>query len=135
MRRSTIQERFASRARMILLCAEGRSNREVAQFVGKAPATVGIWRKRFAEERLGGLSDLDRPGGPRKISDGLVEELVVRTLETTPKGDALEHAHGGEGVQHESKLCRPRLACPWLEASFDRDIPTLHGSALHRQSP
>jgi transposase len=45
---------------------------------------VAKWRRRFAEHRLDGLSDEPRPGQPRKISDAQVEEVIVKTLETTP---------------------------------------------------
>lgn len=44
------------------------------------------WRKRFVEQKLDGLYDELRVGGPRKISDAEVEAIVVKTLETTPKG-------------------------------------------------
>jgi transposase len=47
---------------------------------------VCLWRKRFVERRLEGLYDEPRVGGPRTISDAEVEQIVVRTLETTPKG-------------------------------------------------
>lgn len=43
------------------------------------------WRARFARDRLEGLTDEPRPGGARKITDAQVEEVVVKTLETTPK--------------------------------------------------
>jgi transposase len=43
------------------------------------------WRNRFAEQRLEGLLDEPRPGRPRTISDEQVDEVIVRTLETTPK--------------------------------------------------
>jgi len=86
VRRATISQRFALRARIVLLCADGHNNTEVAGILGLHPSTVGKWRRRFAKERLDGMSDLDRPGGPRKIGDDLIEELVVRTLEEQPKG-------------------------------------------------
>jgi len=47
-------------------------------------ATAAIWRSRFAEHRLDGLLDEPRPGRPRTISDEQVEEVIVKTLETTP---------------------------------------------------
>ncbi len=48
-------------------------------------SVVTRWRNRFAEHRLGGLLDEPRPGQPRKITDAQVEEVIVKTLETTPR--------------------------------------------------
>jgi hypothetical protein len=48
--------------------------------------TVGIWRNRFARQRLEGLFDEPRVGRPREIGDDEVEAVVVATLETKPEG-------------------------------------------------
>lgn len=48
--------------------------------------TVCLWRKRFLDRRLEGLLDEPRPGRPRQIGDDQIEEVVIKTLETTPKG-------------------------------------------------
>ncbi len=86
VRRGKVSQRLALRARIILACEGGRSNREVAQQVDSNPSTVAKWRKRFIEQGVNGLNDGDRPGVPRKITDEMVEALVVKTLETKPKG-------------------------------------------------
>ena len=49
-------------------------------------STVGKWRSRFVEQRLEGLYDEPRPGVERTITDDQIEEVVTKTLETTPKG-------------------------------------------------
>ncbi len=49
------------------------------------PHTVGKWRSRFVRDRLDGLYDEPRPGAPRTIEDEKVEEVLVKTLETTPR--------------------------------------------------
>ena len=53
-RRNTAQG-LAQRARIVLLAAEGAENKDNSLRVGAASNTVGKWRRRFAEHRLGGL--------------------------------------------------------------------------------
>ena len=77
---------LALRARIVLACAEGRSNIAVAARLGVSRGTVTKWRARFLARRLDGLGDEPRPGVPRTITDAQIEEVVVRTLEEVPEG-------------------------------------------------
>jgi transposase len=79
-------ERLAFRAKLILASAAGGSDAAVGIQFRTKPHTVGFWRKRFLASRLNGLLDEPRPGAPRTITDEKVEQVVVATLETTPKG-------------------------------------------------
>lgn len=83
-RRKTAQA-LALRARLILACAAGRKNGEVAAAFHLTRPTVGKWRARFIERRLDGLLDEPRPGAPRRISDADVERVIMKTLESRPK--------------------------------------------------
>lgn len=83
-RRHTTGQALAMRCRIVLGAAEGMANVDIAKMLGCHIATVGKWRRRFAERRLDGLSDEPRPGPPRTIDDAKVEEVVVKTLEETP---------------------------------------------------
>ena len=76
----------ARRARIVLACATGQDNKAVARRLRLSQTTVCKWRARFLEHRLGGLYDEPRPGAPRQITDEQVEQIIVRTLETTPRG-------------------------------------------------
>jgi transposase len=86
-RRKTAQG-LALRARIVLTCAEGRSNVAVAARLRVSRTTVNKWRARFLARRLDGLADEPRPGVPRTITGAQVEEVVVRTLEEVPEGAA-----------------------------------------------
>ncbi len=85
-RRAKSSQALALRCRIVLGCAEGKTNQQVAAEVGVWPQTVGKWRRRFVERRLEGLVDEARPGAPRKITDEQVEQVVVATLERAPAG-------------------------------------------------
>ena len=84
-RRPTTAQALAQRARMILACAEGRPNDQVARVERVTRQTVGRWRARFVSTRLDGLLDEPRPGAPRQITDEHVEQVVPWTLETKPE--------------------------------------------------
>jgi transposase len=86
VRRRNSAHGLATRSQIVLFAADGFANAEIAERVGVHRNTVRVWRGRFAKQRLGGLFDEPRPGQPRKITDQMVEEVIVRTLETVPKG-------------------------------------------------
>ena len=75
---------LASRARIVLACAEGGSDLAVARDLGTTRETVGKWRRRFVQDGCDGLLDAPRPGAPRRIGDDDVERVVVQTLEALP---------------------------------------------------
>ncbi|MCY0932377.1 helix-turn-helix domain-containing protein [Streptomyces sp. H27-H1] len=52
VRRSSTPQAWALRCRIILACAEGASNKDVAARLGSTPQAVGRWRARFVEHRI-----------------------------------------------------------------------------------
>jgi transposase len=83
-RRGKSARTLALRARIVLACDRGRTNRQVAAKLSVTPQTVGKWRARFLEARVLGLLDQPRTGAPRSIPDELVERVLARTLHDRP---------------------------------------------------
>ena len=83
-RRKTAQA-LAQRSRIILSCAEGLSNKQVAAREGVTPQMVCKWRGRFVARGLEGVLDEPRVGAPRKITDRDVERVLALTLESQPR--------------------------------------------------
>src|SRR5215217_3215346 len=85
VRRRKTGQALATRARIVLACAEpGSTNGGIAAALGVSRPTVALWRRRFAARGLDGLLDEPRPGAPRRITDEQVEQAVTTTLEATP---------------------------------------------------
>jgi transposase len=98
VRSSTVAAGLATRARVVLLAAEGVANYEIAERVGMSRPTVNAWRSRYAAEGIAGLADRQRPGRQRTVDRA---KIITATLTPPPEG---------LGVTHwSSRLLAPRL--------------------------
>ena len=132
VRRPKTAQALALRARMILGCAEGRSNTTVGTDLGVSDETVGKWRSRFLERRLDGLPDEPRSGRPRAVTDDDVERVITLTLETAPR-DATHWSTRSmaqrSGLSHNtvSRIWRARICSPTARSQV------VVGPLLHRE--
>jgi len=85
MRRTSSSQSHVMRARIVLECAKGLDNQDVAEALGTTGQTVGKWRRRFIADGLEGLFDAPRLGAPRSVSDERVAKVIRKTLEGSPK--------------------------------------------------
>jgi transposase len=108
--RARSQPLLARRARVVLACAEGLANNAVAKRLRCSLGMVGKWRSRFLKTRLEGLYDEPRPGAPRKITDAQVEQIVIQTLENTPRG---ETHWSTRGLARATGLSRMTISRIW----------------------
>jgi len=108
--RARSQPLLARRARVVLACAEGLANNAVANRLRCSLGMVGKWRCRFLKTRLEGLYDEPRPGAPRKITDAQVEQIVIQTLESAPRG---ETHWSTRGLARATGLSRMTISRIW----------------------
>lgn len=114
--RARSQALLARRARVVLACAAGLDNQRVAKKLRCSKGMVGKWRARFLKAGLEGLYDEPRPGAPRKVSDAQVEQVVIQTLESTPRG---ETHWSTRGLAKATGLSRMTISRIWRAFGLD----------------
>jgi transposase len=67
--RRSEESRYDHRLHGVLLVAQGMSCHQVSQLLGDAPRTVAYWVHRFERDGLGGLTEEEKPGRPRRLSE------------------------------------------------------------------
>jgi transposase len=103
-RAATVEARVAKRSRIVLLAADGVSNRQIGEIVDMHYNQVAVWRRRYAGYGLAGLDDEERPGRPYLYDHDDVLLLVKTVTEPPPDHatrwtmEALAEAMAGHGV-------------------------------------
>ena len=128
VRSRTVEARAAQRARLVLLAADGWSNREIGETIGMHYNQVGTWRKRYTEFGLAGLEDEERPGRPHVYDHDDVLLLVKLVTEDPPEGatrwtmEALAEAMATHGVPISAsqawRICKALDLKPWQVESW-----------------
>lgn len=77
--------RVVLRAKIVLLAAAGRLNKDIAAELATSPKTVCLWRSRFVEQRLVGIQkDAPRGGRTPDVRAKFEAEIIRRTTQETP---------------------------------------------------
>jgi transposase len=128
VRSRTVEARAAQRARLVLLAADGWSNRAIGETIAMHYNQVGIWRKRYGEFGVAGLADIDRPGRPHVYDHDDVILLVKLVTEPPPDGatrwtmEALAAAMAAHGTAISAsqawRICRSLDLKPWQVQSW-----------------
>ena len=108
---------------MILLMADGESNRAIGEVVDLHYNQVGMWRARYEEYGLAGLEDEERPGRPVIYDHDDVLLLVKLVTEDPPAGstrwtmESLATAMAEHGVHISAsqawRICKALDLKPW----------------------
>jgi len=105
-------QRDLKRARIVLLAAAGHSTRSIAKEVGVQPRIVSLWRHRYADHGLEGLTDRPRPG-KKPIYTKATDKRILGLLDRPPPegfgrwtGALLAEALGDVDVQYVWRFLR-----------------------------
>ena len=81
----SVSVRLAERSQIVLLAAQGLTNKEIGEALGISRQKVGRWRQRYADHGLAGIEkDAPRPGRKPRLTQRKVEKVIEWTTQTTP---------------------------------------------------
>lgn len=79
------EARLVQRAKIILAAQNGKQNNQIASELGCTRRTVGVWRNRFAKQRLEGLlKDAPRSGRKPSVRSKMEAEIIRKTTQEKP---------------------------------------------------
>lgn len=144
LRSHRTERRMVERARIVLLAAGGQPTGGIAARLGMPPSRVSKWRRRFAAQRLAGLSDQPRPGKPSHYDES-TRQRILTTLDRPPPaghatwtGELLAGALGDVSKHHVWRvlrrlgisLRRRRSWCQSTDPEFSRKAADIVGLYL-----
>ena len=128
VRSNTVEARDAERARLVLMAADGASNREIGATIGMHYNQVAVWRRRYSEFGLVGLADGERSGRPPVYGHDDVLLLVKTVTEPPPDAatrwtmEAIAQRLSEHGVPISPsqvwRICRSLDLKPWQTESW-----------------
>ena len=115
------EAKYSHRLHSVLLVAQGMNCKQVAELFGDATRTVEYWVNRYINEGLAGLTDVERPGRPPKLSSKQLDEINA-VLREDPKTVGLE---GG--------MWDGKMLSSYIKKKYDIDLSVRQCQRLFRQ--
>jgi transposase len=119
--RRSEESRYDHRLHGVLLVAQGGTCPEVGRLLGDAPRTVEYWVRRFEAKAFAGLTERQRTGRPRRLSEAQLRE-VGRALRQTARDLGLT------GTPWDGKTLSA-----WIEQRFQIQLGVRQCQRLFRQ--
>lgn len=116
------ESRYDHRLHGVLLIAEGLTCPEVSKLLGDAPRTVEYWVRRFEGHGFAGLTEGERTGRPRRLTDEQLE-IVGAALRQLPAEVGLAGVGPWDG----------KTLSTFLKQRFDVDLKARQCQRLFRR--
>jgi len=80
----TSPQQLVLRAKIIMMTSQGRTIREIMNTLQTTRVTISKWKKRFLEQGLDGLADLQRPGRKPRYSAEIRHKIAAEACNPPP---------------------------------------------------
>ena len=115
------ESRYDHRLHGVLLVAQGMTCPEVARLLGDSPRSVEYWVHRFEREGLGGLTEGERSGRPRRLNEEQIKQ-IDRVLRQKPTDSGMR-----------VNLWDGKTLSAWIEKAYGVELKVRQCQRLFRQ--
>lgn len=88
---SDVSATVATRARIVLWCAEGRFKKQVAELAGVSRPTVDLWLNRYQADGIAGLADRSHAAPREQVPRWIRARILAASRMSPPADTGLSH--------------------------------------------
>ena len=104
----------SSRARIVLMYADGHRKSDIARLLRTTRPTVDKWLDRYAQDGVEGLVSWTSPGGPRQIPDRIRARVLALSRTSPPATLGISHWTSPEMSKYIKKTEGVYVSARWI---------------------
>jgi transposase len=114
LRSDSYDRSVSSRARIVLMYADGHRKSDIARLLRTTRPTVDKWLDRYAQDGVEGLVSRTSPGGPRQIPDRIRARVLALSRTSPPAALGISHWTSPEMSKYIKKTEGVYVSARWV---------------------
>ena len=114
LRSDSYDRSVSSRARIVLMYADGHRKSDITRLLRTTRPTVDKWLDRYAQDGVEGLVSRTSPGGPRQVPDRIRARVLALSRTSPPAALGISHWTSPEMSKYVKKTEGVYVSARWV---------------------